>query len=78
MAFPPASSLTQAALVSLFSLIFILMPTVNSSYWILSVITAQLSLLVYIALFCRHDRLSYYKPDVARAFRIPGKIPASR
>jgi len=66
--------LTQAALVSLFSLIFILMPTVNSSYWILSVITAQLSLLVYIALFVAAIKLRYYKPDVARAFRIPGKM----
>jgi glutamate:GABA antiporter len=63
----------QAVIVSLLSLVFILMPTVNSSYWILSVITAQLALLVYIALFASGLKLHYHKPDVARAFNVPGK-----
>ena len=71
---PTRILLTQAILVSLLSLLFILMPTVNNSYWILSVITAQLSLLVYIALFASAIKLRYYKPDVARSFRIPGKM----
>ncbi len=63
----------QALLVSLLSLVFILMPTVNSSYWILSVITAQLALLVYMALFAAGIKLYYYKPHTNRPFRIPGK-----
>ncbi len=65
--------MVQAIIVSLLSLVFILMPTVNSSYWILSVITAQLALLVYIALFASGLKLHYLKPHVARAFRVPGK-----
>ncbi len=63
----------QAIIVSLLSLIFILMPTVNSSYWILSVITAQLALLVYIALFAAGIKLHYHKPHVPRSFQVPGK-----
>jgi amino acid transporter len=63
----------QAIIVSLLSLFFILMPTVNSSYWILSVITAQLALIVYIALFAAGLKLHYRKPEVPRPFRVPGK-----
>lgn len=70
---PARILVAQAILVSFLSLLFIWMPTVNSSYWILSVITAQLALLVYIALFAAAIKLHYHKPHVARSFRIPGK-----
>lgn len=69
---PTRILILQSLLVSLFSLLFILMPTVNSSYWILSVITAQLALLVYIALFAAAIKLHYHKPQISRSFRIPG------
>jgi amino acid transporter len=62
----------QASLVSALSFLFILMPTVNSSYWILSVITAQLALLVYIILFSAAIKLHYHNPHIERSFRIPG------
>ncbi|MES2272780.1 MAG: APC family permease [Chlamydiota bacterium] len=65
--------IAQAIIVSFLSLVFILMPTVNSSYWILSVITAQLALLVYMALFAAALKLHYRHPLVERSFRIPGK-----
>ncbi|HSX03350.1 MAG TPA: APC family permease [Rhabdochlamydiaceae bacterium] len=70
---PVAILLTQAVIVSLLCLLFILLPTVNSSFWLLSVITAQVALLVYIALFAAAVKLHYSKPDVPRHFRIPGK-----
>ncbi len=63
----------QAVVVSLLSLIYILFPSVNKSYWMLSIITAQLALLVYIALFAAAIKLSYTKADVRRFFQIPGK-----
>ncbi|HEV7736889.1 MAG TPA: amino acid permease, partial [Chlamydiales bacterium] len=63
----------QGGIVSVLSLIFILMPSINSSYWILSVITAQVALLVYIALFAAGLKLYYKKPHAPRAFRVPGK-----
>jgi glutamate:GABA antiporter len=63
----------QAIIVSVLSLIYILMPTINSSYWILSVITAQLALIVYVILFAAGIKLHYKKPHIQRSFRIPGK-----
>jgi len=62
----------QALIVSVLSLLFILMPTVNSSYWILSVITAQVALLVYIFLFAAAIKLKKHKAHVQRPFRVPG------
>jgi amino acid transporter len=67
--------LIQGVFVSILSLAFVIFPSVNSSFWFLSVITAQLALVVYIFLFLAALRLHYHKPDVARSFRVPcGKI----
>jgi amino acid transporter len=62
----------QAGIVTLLSLLFLFMPTVNSSYWVLSVMAAQLALLYYILLFAAAIWLRYKEPDVPRAFKIPG------
>lgn len=70
---PSRILILQALIVSALSLLFIILPTVNNAYWILSVITAQLSLLVYIALFAAAIKLHYRQPHVVRSFRIPGK-----
>jgi len=64
---------TQALIVSGLALIYVIFPTVNKSFWILSVITAQLALLVYVFLFAAALKLFHHKPDVKRHFRIPGK-----
>lgn len=63
--------LTQGVIVTILSLMFFIMPTVNSSYWILSNLTAQLALLFYIFMFAAAIRLRYKKQHVKRAFRIP-------
>lgn len=65
--------LVQAVIVSFLALLYVIFPTVNKSFWLLSVVTAQLALLVYIALFAAAIKLSYTKADVPRYFRIPGK-----
>ncbi|MBX7067176.1 MAG: APC family permease [Parachlamydiales bacterium] len=70
---PSRILILQAVIVSALSLVFIIVPTVNNAYWILSVITAQLSLLVYFALFAAAIKLHYRQPHVERSFRIPGK-----
>ena len=62
----------QGIIVSILCLAFVLMPTVNSSFWLLSQITAELALLVYIGLFISGIRLRYKKAHVKRAFHIPG------
>lgn len=64
--------LIQALVVTVLSFVFLLMPTVSSSYWILTVLTAQLYLVMYILLFISGIRLRYSKPDVPRPYKVPG------
>ena len=69
---PVTLLITQAIIVTLFSLMFLIMPTVSSAYWILNAMTAQLYLLMYILMFAAAIKLRYKRPDVPRAYRIPG------
>ncbi len=62
----------QALIVTALSLVFLLMPTISSSYWILTALTAQLYLVMYVLLFISALRLRYTEPDVARAYKVPG------
>lgn len=69
----PANLLiAQGIIVTTISLVFLLMPNVNSSYWILTALTAQLYLLMYSLLYAAAIKLRYSKPDVARPYKIPG------
>lgn len=63
----------QGIIVSILSLVFVLMPTVNSSFWLLSQMTSQLALIVYVALFSAGIILRYKKgAQKQRSFSIPG------
>jgi len=62
----------QGAVATFLGLVFLWMPSVNSSYWLLSVLTSQLTMLMYGLLFIALIRLRYSKPDVIRAYKIPG------
>lgn len=64
--------LTQGAIVTVLCTLFLVMPTVNSSYWVLSNLTAQLALMFYILLFSAAIRLHHKHSHVERAFKIPG------
>jgi amino acid transporter len=61
----------QATLCTLLCSVFLLMPTVSSSYWVLTAITAQLAMLVYVILFPAAIYLRYKKPEVGRDYTIP-------
>ncbi|OGT36497.1 MAG: transporter [Gammaproteobacteria bacterium RIFCSPHIGHO2_12_FULL_37_14] len=65
--------LSQGLIVSILSTLFLIIPSVNASYWILSNLTAQLALLFYVLLFSAAIRLRYKQSSITRAFRIPGK-----
>lgn len=52
--------------------VFLLMPTVSSAFWVLTDITAILSLIVYVLMFSACLFLRYKHPEVHRSFRIPG------
>ena len=62
----------QGIIVSILGIVFLLMPNVNSSFWILLALTSQLYLLMYSIMFAAAIRLRYKKPDVHRAYKIPG------
>jgi amino acid transporter len=53
--------LYQAIIVSLISLIFLLMPSVNGSYWFLTALAAQLYMGMYLLMFAAAIRLRYKK-----------------
>lgn len=69
---PVSLLIIQAVIVTLLSFMFILMPTVNSAYWILSVMVAQVYLVMYLLMFSAAIKLRYKRPNVIRAYRIPG------
>lgn len=69
---PSRLLIAQALIVTLISLVFVFMPTVNSAFWILFVITAQLYLVMYLLMFAAAIKLRYKKPNVIRAYKVPG------
>lgn len=69
---PVAILVFQAIVFTALSSVFLLMPTINSSYWILTALTSQLALLYYALLFASALRLRYTAPMVKRAYEIPG------
>lgn len=64
--------LLQAIIVSLFSIVFVTMPTINSAYWISTVVAANLYLVMYIMMFAAAIKLRYKRPEVKRSYMIPG------
>ena len=64
--------LIQAIIVTLLSLVFLLIPSVNGSYWILTAMTAQLYMGMYILMFAAVIKLRYSQSDVVRPYKIPG------
>lgn len=69
---PVALLIAQAVIVTLFSVVFVIMPTVSSAYWILNATLAQLYLVMYILMFAAAIKLRYKQPHVKRAYKIPG------
>src|SRR3990167_961633 len=64
----------QGGIVTLLCTVFLIMPSVNSTYWVLSNLTAQLGLLFYILMFAAAICLRYKRANIQRAFKIPGGI----
>lgn len=69
---PVGMLLFQGVLVTIISLLFLLMPTVSSAFWVLNVVAAQLYLLMYILMFIAAIRLRYKRPNQKRLYSIPG------
>lgn len=64
----------QAIIVTILSSLFLFMPSVNGSYWLLTALAAQLYMLMYLLMFISAIKLRLKAPDHYRAFRIPGGL----
>jgi putative glutamate/gamma-aminobutyrate antiporter len=62
----------QALIVTFLCLIFLVMPSVQSVFQILSQISNIMFLTMYMVMFVAGIALRYTQPDIARPFRIPG------
>jgi amino acid transporter len=68
---PSAIIVWQAVIITLFSLIFLFLPSVTTCFWILVAITAQTTLLMYILIFAAGIILKFKYPDVKRTYTVP-------
>jgi len=69
---PTALLLLQGIVGTLLALVYLVVPSVNAGYWFLTIITSQVYSVLYVLMFLAAIRLRYTKPDVQRAYRIPG------
>ncbi len=63
--------LFQGLIVTIACFVFLFMPNASSAFWILSAISVQLYLIMYILMFLAAIKLRYSHPDVPRPYRIP-------
>jgi amino acid transporter len=64
--------LTQAVLVTFISAVFMLFPSVNGSYWLLSDLSTQLYVMMYVIMFLVGLKLRNHITLSKEAFHIPG------
>jgi amino acid transporter len=61
----------QGAVTTCIALLYALVPSVSSAYWILSVMTTQVYLIVYLLMFISARNLRKNKPEVERGYVAP-------
>jgi amino acid transporter len=71
---PVAILVTQALIGSAISLLYIILPSVNQAYWIMSAMTTELLCIMYVLIFAALIKLRYSQPDQPRPFKIPGGL----
>lgn len=69
---PVGIMILQGVIFSGLTALFLMHNSVQSTYWLLSTMTAQLALLLYILLFLSAVWLRRKYPDTPRRFRVPG------
>lgn len=69
---PARALILQSLLGSVFALLILFVPSINTSYWIFSALTTQILATMYMLLFAAALRLRYTQPDKPRAYRVPG------
>jgi putative glutamate/gamma-aminobutyrate antiporter len=64
--------LIQGGIVSILSILFVVMPSVQTAYQIISQLTIILYLIMYMLMFAAGIYLRHREPNTPRSFRIPG------
>ena len=64
--------LVQATMISLVALIYVVVPAVNTGFFMVLILTTVLYAVMYLLLFATGIKLRYKYPDVKRAYRVPG------
>ncbi|MER8187488.1 APC family permease [Kitasatospora sp. NPDC094015] len=65
---------TQGVVTTAIALMYAFIPNVSSAYWIFSVITTQVYLIVYLLMFVAAIRLRRLQPDHPRGYRAPALV----
>ncbi|GAA5021079.1 APC family permease [Kitasatospora paranensis] len=65
---------TQGVVTTVIALMYAFIPNVSSAYWIFSVITTQVYLIVYLLMFVAAIRLRRTQPDHPRGYRAPALV----
>lgn len=60
--------LLQAVIISLFSLIFLLLPSVNGAYWFLTNLSVEIYMVVYLLMFMAAIAVEYHFPHRDRLY----------
>jgi len=68
---PVSIIIGQAIIVSIIALLFLFVPSVNTSFWILIAIASQVYLVMYALMFMAAIRLRYLYPEQPRHYKIP-------
>ena len=64
--------IVQGLIVTALAFVFLVMPNVSSAYFVLSILTISPYLIMYFLLYLSFFKLRFSKPDVKRAYMLPG------
>jgi amino acid transporter len=71
---PVAVLIAQAIIVTILSSVFLFMPSVTSSYWILVALASILYMVMYVLMMIAAIRLRHKFPHIQRVYQVPGGI----
>lgn len=69
---PAGVMILQGVIASVFMALYVSIPSVNSAYWVMSAITTEVLIVMYVLIFATLIRLRYSQPDRPRPYKIPG------
>jgi amino acid transporter len=72
---PTVILIIQAVISSLLALVVLFMPTISGAFWLMSALTAQLYMVMYLLMFAAAIKLRYSKPEIPRKYQVPGGKP---